>query len=79
MKLTLNDIKKIIHGAVRVEERDEKIFLCRFTEAQQEAYKGYKEDFYVKSFASAGMRLEFVTDSQSISLAADMKKAFQIF
>ena len=75
MKLTFDQIKSVLFGAVRTEVKDGKLFLYRFTEAQTEAYKGYKEDFYIKSFASAGMRLEFVTDSQSLSFSADMKKA----
>lgn len=75
MKLTFDQIKSVLFGAVRTEVKDGKLCLYRFTEAQAEAYKGYKEDFYIKSFASAGMRLEFVTDSQSLSFSADMKKA----
>lgn len=72
MKLTTNDIKKILKGAVRIDEQDGKLSLCRFTKAQQEAYKEYSENFYMKSGSSAGMRLEFITDSKSLSLSAEM-------
>ena len=75
MKLTFDQIKSILHGAVRTEEKDGKLFLYRFTEAQTEAYKGYKEAFYIKSFASSSMRLEFMTDSQNLCFSADVKRA----
>lgn len=75
MKLTFDQIKSILHGAVRTEEKDGRLFLYRFTEAQVEAYKGYKEDFYIKTFASAAMRLEFMTESKSLYFSADVKRA----
>lgn len=74
MKLSLEQIKKITVGAVRVEEIDGKINLFRFTKAQEEAYKPYSADFYMKSFATAGIRLEFVTNSNTLALEVEISK-----
>ncbi len=69
MKLTPNQIKEIAAGVARVEEREGKIFLLRFTEAQESVYaKRESKDFYNKTFATAGVRLAFTTDSRSLSL-----------
>ncbi len=69
MKATLDQIKSIAAGVARVEERDGKIFLLRFTEAQEAVYESREnKDFYNKTFATAGVRLAFTTDSRSLSL-----------
>ena len=75
MKLTFDEIKTILSGAVRTEETDGKLSLYRFTKEQSEAYKAYSDDFYMKTFASAAMRLEFTTDSTSLFFSADVTRA----
>ena len=75
MKLSVEQIRKIAIGAASVEEIDGKVNLFRFTKAQAEAYKNYNLDFYNKVFATAGIRLEFVTDSTTLSLEVDVSKA----
>ena len=72
MKLTVEQIRDIARGAVRVEERDGKVSLCRFTKEQEELYKVRSEDFYKKSFATAGVALEFVTDSSTLSMEVEI-------
>ena len=66
MKLSLEQIKKIAVGTAYVDEADGRIVLHRFTKEQEEAYKGWDDDFYNKTFATAGVRLEFFTDSTSM-------------
>ena len=68
MKLSFEQIKGLLRGAVRIKESDTELCPLRFTEAQQEAYRTYSNDFYTKSFSSAGVRLEFETDSRTFSM-----------
>lgn len=68
MKLTLEQIKSIVNGAVRVEEADGKISFFRFTEAQEAMYLRTNKDFWRKTFATAGVSLEFVTSSKRLTL-----------
>ena len=64
MLLTLEHMKEIARGCARVEERDGTFVLMRFTEKQAQAYLNIgNEDFYNKTFATAGVRLAFKTDS----------------
>lgn len=69
MKLTKEQIANIANGVVDVTEENGAIQLHRFTEAQRHMYKVTDEGFYKKCFATAGIRLEFVTDSRSLSLS----------
>ena len=66
MKLNIEQIKEILLGAVRVEEDDGIIKLYRFTKEQEEYYKKTNDIFYMKTFASSGMRIEFETDSERL-------------
>ena len=68
MRLTTEQIASIAKGVVRVYEEDGKAVLCRFTKEQEELYKARSEDFYKKSFATAGVTLEFLTDSRELTL-----------
>lgn len=68
MKLNLMQIKNVALGAVRIEENENGIDFHRFTEQQEQLYKNRSEDFYEKSFASSGIKLCFLTDSNSLFL-----------
>ncbi len=68
MKLSFEQIKRITLGAVRVEEENGLISLYRFTKEQEEFYKTRWQDFYMKTFATAGIRLLFKTNSKNLSL-----------
>ena len=70
MKLTLEQIKNITLGASRVREIDGDVRFYRFTEEQEELYRGYNDGFYTKSFATSGVRLRFKTDSRTLALSA---------
>ena len=75
MNLGFNKIKEIILGVAYTEEKDGMLCLHRFTKEQEEMYKPYNVDFYNKTFGTAGVRLEFLTDSTSLSLSANISPA----
>ena len=72
MKLNIETLKKISRGAVRIEERDGYICFLRFTKAQEELYKGVKTDFYNKTFSCAGVMLDFVTNSKTLTMKGSL-------
>ena len=74
MKLNLEQIKSITKGAARVVSDNGKVKFMRFTEEQERFYEQYP-DFHKKTFATAGVRLEFVTGSRSLSLKVDVTPA----
>lgn len=73
-KLNFEQIKNIVHGAARIEEGDGKISFFRFSKEQQELYKTASADFYMKTFATAGITLEFQTDSENMELSVSVSR-----
>ena len=70
MKLTIDQIRAVTRGVVCVKEEGKLIRLYRFTEGQSQAYfDAGKMDFYKKTFASAGVRLAFISDTERLSFA----------
>ncbi len=69
MKLNINQIKEITKGAVRIEENEGVVSFYRFTKEQEEMYKERSADFYKKTFATAGVKFLFETDSEFVRLA----------
>ena len=76
MKLTTEQIRAITLGATRTEEIDGATHFYRFTEEQEEYYKNqtYNKGFYGKVFSTAGIRLEFVTNSRSLALKIEARQ-----
>jgi lysophospholipase L1-like esterase len=74
MKLNLEQMKEITLGALKIEcnEAGEYCFY-RFTEHQMEDVYIEIPDFYKKSKAAAGIRLDFLTDSESLSFRYTIK------
>ena len=72
MRLNFDQICSICLGAVRVKETEDGVRLYRFTEEQEEIYRQTNTDFYKKSFATAGMKLYFETDSRSLFLKVNV-------
>ncbi len=70
MKLNLSQIKSITNGAVRVVEEEGGFLFHRFTEEQEELYKG--TDFYRKVPCTSGVQLRFNTDSQTLGLSVEV-------
>ena len=73
MKLGFEQIKPIVKGAVRVEEKSGAVHFFRFTEAQENAYLNRMtpsgKPLWDKTLATAGIRLEFKTNSTSLAIA----------
>lgn len=67
-KLHFEQIKPLVHGAATVEEGEGKISFLRFSADQQKLYSPSK-DFYMKSFSTSGIFLEFDTDSENLSFS----------
>ena len=68
MLLTLENIKDIARGCARVAEQNGQFVFMRFTEKQAQAYLDIdKREFFTKTYASAGVRLAFTTDSNNFT------------
>jgi len=73
MKLSIDQIKKITKGAVRLEETKEGVCLYRFTKEQELLYAGTNETFYKQTFADAGMKFLFKTNSENLFLDVELE------
>ena len=69
MKLTYQQLTEAVSGAVRTWESPEGFHVCRFTEAQTDAYLIRREDFHRKALSASGIVLRFRTDSTSLRLS----------
>ena len=68
MQVNTELLKKLLKGAVSVQNEDEWLCLYRFTEKQSNYYFEKTPDtLYPKTFATAGMKLDLVTDANEIS------------
>ena len=74
MKLTKEQLFACARGAVYATEEAGAVRLHRFTPAQEEYYRNYNEEHYARSFATAGIVLEFDTNSENLSLAVTCRK-----
>ena len=69
MKLTFEKIKECTLGAARVQKSDTGVFFFRFTGKEEEFYRiTSPTNFYLKTFANAGVRISFKTDSKNMLL-----------
>lgn len=59
--------RPLVHGAAEIRNTEDGVLCLRFTEAQTHVYDG-NPDFHEKTFATAGIRLEFTTDARSFEL-----------
>ena len=74
MKADLALIRKLIHGAVEIEEENGRIWMSRFTPAEREVYR-QNASYTVRTFAASGMRLEFRTDARSFAFSGSAAPA----
>jgi len=72
MVLSFSEIKSITLGAAGVEQHEDGVHFYRFTKEQQALYKIRNDDFYRKTFATSGVKLRFVTDSETLSLTVNV-------
>ena len=76
MKLTKEQLKSILIGAVEISEENGKFSFSRFTEKQIAYYKEKSPlNLFRKVHASAGMRLDFLTDGDTLSFDFQIKSA----
>lgn len=68
MKLTLEQIQAVTLGAVQIREEDGVVHFCRFTRQQMEMYRQRNLDFYKKAHGTAGIKLCFRTNSETLSV-----------
>lgn len=74
MKLTFDQICAAARGVAYATQEDGRVRLHRFTAAQEAMYEACNAEHYDRSFATAGVVLEFDTDSQTLSLAVRCRK-----
>lgn len=72
MTLTLAQIQAVTCGAVSVTEEQDGIHFYRFTQEQMDLYEKEHQEHFVKTLSTAGIRLRFRTDSQSLYFRAQM-------
>lgn len=68
MKLTVEQIASAACGVTRAVQDGEFVRLCRFTQAQEDFYEVTNEQHYRRSLGTAGVTMEFDTDSTQLSL-----------
>lgn len=68
MLLDFRQICSVTTGAVQIEQQEDGIHFYRFTDAQQKMLCNRSDDFYKRSFGTAGIRLRFRTDSTLLGL-----------
>lgn len=74
MKLTLDQIQSIAHGAVDFRQDEHGIHLSRFTPEQQALYIVHDDILNQRSECAAGIRLHFRTNSNHLFLKANILK-----
>ncbi|MBR5783340.1 MAG: SGNH/GDSL hydrolase family protein [Clostridia bacterium] len=76
MLLKPDQILDIVHGTLftSVSPEGETRFY-RFSSKQQKAYADRSESFGLKCYASSGVMLDFITDSDTLSFTAELSKA----
>lgn len=78
MKLNFDTICAVTAGAVRITEKEDGFHFYRFTQAQEDFYENFPEH-YPKTFATSGVKLSFRTDSPSLGLKTNIKRAASRF
>ena len=70
MKLTVDELRRIACGAEYITEEDGLVHFHRFTAEQEALYAKEKPKFLSKVYATAGVCLSFLTDSETLVLSA---------
>ena len=75
MQLSFEEIKAITQGAVRLSHQHNCVRFFRFTQEQENLYCKTNQEFYTKTFCTAGVKLQFRTDSPWLELDTDVSKS----
>ena len=70
MRLTLEDIRKVTVGAVRLWEEADGFHFSSMTEKQLAAFLKLSQELYTNAAATTGVRLDFHTDSAYLAYAS---------
>jgi lysophospholipase L1-like esterase len=70
MILSASQIRSITKGAAMIREVENGLRFDRFTQRELDMYQATNADFYKKAQSSAGIRLEFKTDSRRLAFSA---------
>jgi lysophospholipase L1-like esterase len=76
MKLNAKELSQITFGALRVTDEDSLITFDRFTELQKKFYQETKKGFYKRALHTAGIVIDFKTDSEKLSFS--YKASFRV-
>ena len=79
MKLSIETIKSISVGAVRIWEENEKIRFSKCTQKQVDAWYKLDEVLGVRSETTSGVRLDLHTDSSLFAFTAAMGNKYEIY
>lgn len=66
MRLSFEQIKTITQGAAEIEQKNGSVAFFRFNKQEREVYS--KTEFFAKTFATAGIQMEFETDGDALDL-----------
>ena len=66
MKLKLEQLQQITTGAIKIKEENGWFSFSRFTTEQEKLYQITNQDFYNKTFSTAGIKFSFKTDSKNL-------------
>ena len=79
MKLSLEQIRSITNGALRVTEETDGIHFYRCTEKQTAAWASFSDSLKNGSLCTTGVRLDFLTSSKTLSFAAAGGSKYEIW
>ena len=79
MKLSLEQIRSITDGALRVTEEADGIHFYRCTAKQTAAWKVLSETLSARTLCTTGVRLDFVTDSKTLAFRASHGQKYEIW
>lgn len=79
MKLTIDTIRQIATGAIRIERKDNGIHFYKCTPKQIEAWTLKNRDLGLRAETTTGICLDFHTTSQNLSFAVSQGNQFELY
>ena len=78
MRLTFEQIRSVTVGSVRTELLADGIHFAKCTEKQEKAWQAKKEVLYINSKSTTGVRLDFHTNSKTVSFKSVSGSKYEI-
>lgn len=79
MKLTLNEIRAVTRGALRVTEEADGIHFYRCTAKQTAAWKPLSATLSDRTLCTTGVRLDFVTSAKTLRFSASHGQKYEVW